>query len=280
MAHELDGKVSIVTGGARGLGRATVELFAAEGAKVVIADLLDEEGRALADKLGGSVRYMHTDVSQEAELQAVVDYAVSEFGSLQVMFNNAGISDNLFGPLLDADLSMFDKLMAINVKGVMLGTQIAGRHMAKNGGGSIINTSSISGIQAGYGFFTYRVSKSAVVNFTQTAAIELGKHLIRVNCICPGNIPSEMGTYAKPSGPGSDKAERIAKAVRDVRMGWQPLQRQGSGRDIAEGALYFACDRSAQVTGQILAIDGGATAGSPKSQIAEILAARAAIENE
>lgn len=281
MARELEGKVAIVTGGSRGLGGATVELFAEEGAKVVIADVLDDEGQALADRLGDAVRFRHTDVSQEADIQGVVDYAVSEFGGLDVMFNNAGISDNLFAPLLEADLGIFDKLMAINVKGVMLGTQIAGRHMVKNGGGSIINTSSISGIQAGSGFFTYRASKAAVVNFTKTAAIELGPQLIRVNCICPGNIPSDMGTFAKPSSPEEqDKAERIAQAVKDVRMGWQPLKRQGAGRDIAQGAVYFASDRSAQVTGQILAIDGGATAGNVKSQISEILAARAAIENE
>ncbi|MCB2073320.1 MAG: SDR family oxidoreductase [Novosphingobium sp.] len=280
MAGELAGKVAIVTGGARGLGGATVELFAEEGAKVVIADVLDDEGQALADKLGDAVRYKHTDVSQEAELQALVDFAVTEFGGLHVMFNNAGLSDNLFAPLLEADLSCFDKIMSVNVMGVMLGTQVAGRHMAKSGGGSIINTSSISGIQPGHGFFTYRASKAAVVNFTQTAAIELGPHLIRVNCICPGNIPSDMGTFAKPSGPGSDKAARIAQAVKDVRMGFQPLKRQGSGRDIAEGALYFACDRSAQVTGQIMSIDGGATAGAIKSQIDAILEAREAIENE
>lgn len=280
MASELEGKVAIVTGGARGLGAATVEVFVEEGAKVVIADLLEDEGRALADRLGDAVRFMPADVSDRDAVQALVDHAIAEFGGLHVMVNNAGITDNSVSRLLDADLDQFDKIMAVNVKGVMLGTQIAGRHMAANGGGSVINTSSISGVHAGFGFFSYRASKAAVLNFTKTAACELGEHLVRVNCICPGNIPSDMGQFAATPGLESEKAERIKQAIKDTRMNWQPLKRQGSPRDIADGMLYFASDRSAQVTGQVLSIDGGATAGDPRSQIADIMAARAAVEAE
>jgi NAD(P)-dependent dehydrogenase (short-subunit alcohol dehydrogenase family) len=170
--------------------------------------------------------------------------------------------------------------MAVNVKGVMLGTQIAARHMARHGGGSIINVSSISGVQPGFGFFNYRASKAAVINFSQTAAIELGQHLIRVNCICPGNIPTEMGTYAATGDESDDKAQRIKQAVAEVRMGWQPLKRQGSPRDIAEAALFLASDRSRQISGQVLSVDGAATAGMAKSLIGEILEARARIEGE
>ena len=278
MANELAGKVAIITGAARGLGQGMAELFVEEGAKVVIADLRDDEGEALAKSLGSAARYRRCDVSRRNEVQALVDYAVSEFGGLHAMCNNAGLSDNLFGPLLDADFAIFEKIMAVNVMGVMLGTQIAARYMAKHGGGSVINTSSISGIQPGFGFFTYRASKAAVVNFTQSAAIELGPNLIRVNCICPGNIPSEMGAYSHADDP--DKARRIREAIADVRMGYQPLKRQGSSRDIAEAALWFASDRSAQVTAQIMAVDAGATAGSPFSQIADIMAARASVEAE
>jgi NAD(P)-dependent dehydrogenase (short-subunit alcohol dehydrogenase family) len=278
MAEELAGKVAIITGGARGLGAGMAELFVAEGAKVVIADLRDEEGEALARQLGSAARFKRTDVSSREEVQALVDYAVATFGGLHALCNNAGLSDNLFGPLMDADFSMFEKVMAVNVLGTMLGTQVAARHMTRHGGGSIINTSSISGIQPGFGFFTYRASKAAVVNFTKSAAIELGPDLIRVNCICPGNIPTEMGAYAHADDP--DKARRIREAVAEVRMGYQPLKRQGSARDIAEAALWFASDRSAQVTAQIMAVDAGATAGSPFSQIADIMAARARVEAE
>ena len=278
MANELTGKVAIITGAARGLGQGMAELFVEEGAKVVIADMRDDEGEALAKTLGSAARYRRCDVSRRQEVQALVDYAVSEFGGLHALCNNAGLSDNLFGPLLDADFAVFEKIMAVNVMGVMLGTQIAARHMAKHGGGSIINTSSISGIQPGFGFFTYRASKAAVVNFTQSAAIELGPNLIRVNCICPGNIPSEMGAYAHADDP--EKGRRIREAIADVRMGYQPLKRQGSPRDIAEAALWFASDRSAQVTAQIMAVDAGATAGNPFSQIADIMAARQRAEAE
>ena len=278
MANELAGKVAIVTGAARGLGQGIAELFVEEGGQVVIADLRDDEGEALAKNLGSAARYRRCDVSSRADFQALVDYAVSEFGGLHVLVNNAGLSDNLFGSLLDADFSAFENVMAVNVMGTMLGTQIAARHMAQHGGGSVINVSSISGIQPGFGFFTYRASKAAVVNFTQSAAIELGPDLVRVNCICPGNIPTEMGAYAAAEDP--DKARRIKEAVADVRMGYQPLKRQGAPRDIAEAALWFASDRSAQVTAQIMAVDAGATAGIPFSQIADIMAARARVEAE
>ncbi|MDG2003768.1 MAG: SDR family oxidoreductase [Novosphingobium sp.] len=280
MAGELEGKVAIVTGGARGLGQGVVEVFAEEGARIIIADLLEDEGQALTASLGNVARFRRTDVSSREDMQALVDYAIAEFGDLDVMMNNAGISDNDAASVLDADFASFERIMAINVKGVMLGTQIAGRHMAKKGGGSVINTSSISGIHAGFGFFSYRASKAAVVNFTKTAACELGVHLVRVNCICPGNIPSEMGAFAATPGLEDEKASRIKQAVKDTRMNWQPLKRQGAPRDIANGALYFGSDRSAQVTGQILAIDGGATCGDSKSQIADILEARATVEAE
>lgn len=278
MANELAGKVAIITGAARGLGRGMAELFVEEGAKVVIADVRDDEGAALAKSLGSAARYRRCDVSQRDQFQALVDFAVSEFGGLNVLCNNAGLSDNLFGPLMDADFAMFEKIMAVNVLGTMQGTQIAARHMAQHGGGSVVNISSISGIQPGFGFFTYRASKAAVVNFTMSAAIELGPNLIRVNSICPGNIPTEMGTYAAADGQSDDKARRIKEAIAEVRMGYQPLKRQGAPRDIAEAALFLASDRSAQVTAQIIAVDGGATAGSPFSQIADIMAARARVE--
>jgi NAD(P)-dependent dehydrogenase (short-subunit alcohol dehydrogenase family) len=275
MSSELAGKVAIVTGGANGLGRGTVELFVQEGAKVVIADMDEKRGQEMAAGLGGAVRFKQTDVSKREQVQSLVDYAVAEFGGLHTIVNNAGVSDNYFGRLLDNDFSAFDRVMQVNVMGIMLGTQIAARHMARNGGGSIINTSSISGINAGHGFFIYRASKSGVINFTKSAAIDLGEFLIRVNCICPGNIPTDMGTYAAPA-PGMTQAdaERVQSAIRAVRMGRQPLKRQASPSDVAQTALFLASDRSRQITGQVIAVDGGATAGDARSQIKEILEAR------
>jgi NAD(P)-dependent dehydrogenase (short-subunit alcohol dehydrogenase family) len=255
VAGELAGKVAIVTGGARGLGQGMVELFVEEGAQVIIADLREEEGTALAETLGNAVRFRKTDISKREEVQALVDLAVAEFGGLHAMVNNAGLTDNSFDSFLDADFAQFESIMAVNVLGAMLGTQIAARHMAANGGGSVINISSISGIHAGFGFFSYRASKAAVV-------------------------PSEMGAFAHTDGLVDDKAARIKQAVNDTRMNWQPLKRQGNPRDIANATMFLASDRSAQMTGQIIAVDGGATAGDPRSQIADILQARAAAEAE
>ena len=278
MSQELAGKAAIITGGANGLGRGTVELFVEEGARVVIADLDEARGQQLADRLGPATRFKRTDVSRREDVQAVVDFTIAEFGGLHIMNNNAGLPDQSFGPMLDHDFAQFDRIMQVNLLGVMLGTQIAGRHMARQGAGSIINTSSIGGVNAGWGFTMYRAAKAAVINFTKLAAIELGPQLVRVNCLCPGNILTEMAAYAAPEpGMSETEVERLHAAINAVRMSRQPLKRQGSPRDIAETALFLASDRSQQMTGQVLSVDGGATAGDPRSVVAELLAARAEV---
>src|SRR3954452_24030155 len=187
MPGELDGKVAIVTGGAGGLGKATVELFVKEGASVVIADVHVDAGEELADALGDAAEFKHTDVTHADQIQAAVDLAVEHFGGLHVMFNNAGVGSALTA-FLDDDFSDFERVMGINVLGVMLGSQRAARHMRANGGGSIINNSSIGGITAGAGVVTYRASKAAVIHFTKSIATELGQFGIRVNCIAPAHI--------------------------------------------------------------------------------------------
>jgi NAD(P)-dependent dehydrogenase (short-subunit alcohol dehydrogenase family) len=277
VSNELAGKVAIITGGANGIGRATVEVFLQEGAQVVIADLDEERGNRLSTALGPAARFKRTDVSKREDVQALVDYTLAEFGALHVMFNNAGVTDNSHGSLLDNDFAPFERVMRVNVLGVMLGTQIAARHMVKHGGGSIINTSSIGGVKSGHGFPIYRSAKAGVIQFTKSAAIELGPHLVRVNCICPGNIPTDLGTFQTPEpGMTQEQAERIHRAVRGVRMNYQPLKRQGQPSDIGNAAMFLASDRSLQITGQMLAVDGGATAGDVQSQIEDILEARAA----
>jgi NAD(P)-dependent dehydrogenase (short-subunit alcohol dehydrogenase family) len=274
---ELSNKVAIVTGGANGLGRRTAEMFVQEGAQVVLADLDEARGNAAATALGAAARFRRADVSKRDEVQGLVDYALAQFGGLHVMLNNAGISDLGYGRFLDQDFAQFERVMNVNVLGVMLGTQIAARYMARHGGGSIINTASIAAVKAGFGFPIYRAAKASVIHFTQSAAIELGGSLIRVNCICPGNIPSDMGTFATPEpGMSQAQAERIRHAVRKVRMSHQPLQRQGQADDIGHAAIFLGSDRALQVTGQIICVDGGASIGDTHSQIAAIMAARQA----
>jgi len=247
MAQELSGKVAIVTGGASGLGRATVELFVEEGAKVVIADVDAARGEELASNLGSAAAFKRTDVANADAVQALVDFAVARFGGLHVMFNNAGISGSMSFRFLDDELNDFHRVMAVNLFGVMVGSQRAARHMVRHGGGSIINTSSIAGINAGGGVMTYRASKAAVIHFTRSLAMDLADHGIRVNCIAPGLIPTDIASF--------DRAP-VMRAI-------QPLKRQGQPRDVANAALFLASERSAQTTGMVLPVDGGITVGAP-----------------
>jgi NAD(P)-dependent dehydrogenase (short-subunit alcohol dehydrogenase family) len=274
MSQELSGKVAIVTGGASGIGRATVELFVEEGAKVVVADIDAARGEELVATLGGMTRFKRTNVANAEEIQALVDFAVAQFGRLDIMFNNAGIGGINANRFIDDELNDFQQVMNINLLGVMLGSQRAARYMAKHGGGSIINTTSISALKAGFGVMTYRTSKAAVVHFTKCIAIDFAEYNVRVNCIAPGNIPTEM-LAASGQDLTPDVAVRVKTAIKEVRMSGQPLKRQGAARDVANAALYLASDRSAHVTGLVLPVDGGITAGDPINLNKLIMEARA-----
>jgi NAD(P)-dependent dehydrogenase (short-subunit alcohol dehydrogenase family) len=258
--NELTGKVAVVTGGASGIGRATVERFVAEGARVVIADVERERGEELAAALGADAVYQPTDVAEPDQVRELVALAVDRFGGLDVMFNNAGISGTFHRRFFDDDFADFHRIMAVNVLGVMLGTQFAARHMAENGGGSIINTSSIGGIQAGGGVTSYRASKAAVIHFTKSAAIELAHWEIRVNCIAPGNIPTPL-LRSSATDVDAEAIGRFEAAIRQQMRDDRPLKREGTPEDIAQAALYFASDRSRYVTGTVLPVDGGTVAG-------------------
>ncbi len=245
-AGELDGKVAIVTGGAAGIGRATVERFVAEGARVVIADIDVDGGSALADELGDAARFHPTDVSDAEQVQAVVDAAVEHFGGLHVMFNNAGVGSGMT-PFLHDDLRGFRREMDVNVFGTMVGSQRAARHMKEHGGGVIINNSSIAGIDGGPGLVTYRTIKAAVIHFTKVIATDLGPYGIRVNCVAPGHIKTAITNY------------EIDPIVRYT----QPLQRTGRPEEAAHAVVFLASDKAAHISGAVLTVDGGATAGMP-----------------
>src|SRR3954466_1169482 len=238
---ELDGKVAIVTGGARGQGAAEARFFAREGATVVITDVLDEIGEQTAGELGCD--YVHLDVSSEAEWQSVVDGVVARHGRLDILMNNAG----LFCPaqMLNPSTEMWNQTVAINQTGVFFGMRTVARAMITAGnGGSIINTSSIAGLEGGFGATAYVATKHAVTGMTKVVAKEVGKHGIRVNSIHPGAIMTEM----------------IADMVnsREERMiSHQPIKRLGTPEDIAEMALFLASDRSSYCTGQQFTVDGG-----------------------
>ena len=257
MTAELAGKVAVVTGGASGIGRATAELFVAEGARVVIGDVDVDAGVQVADDLGPAAAFVRADVSDADDVQALVDTAVERFGGLHVMFNNAGIGSS-FARLLDNDLSDFARVMQVNLFGVIVGTQRAARHMAANGGGSVINNASLAGLSPGAGVITYRASKAAVVHFSKSAAIDLAEYDVRVNCVAPAHIATGITNYD------------MAPVIRLT----QPLQRQGVAGDVANAVLYLASDRAAYVTGVVLPVDGGTAAGPPANQLREILRPR------
>jgi NAD(P)-dependent dehydrogenase (short-subunit alcohol dehydrogenase family) len=248
-AQELEGKVAIVTGGAGGIGRATAELLVAEGASVVIGDVDAEEGRAVAHRIGKSAAFQQTDVSDADQVQALVDFSVDRFGRLDIMFNNAGIGSPLKRFLPD-DLQDFSRIMNVNLFGVIVGSQRAARYMKDHGGGCIINNASIAAINAGTGMISYRASKAAIAHASKCMAIDLAPYGIRVNCLTPAHIRTGITTYEM--GP-------ILKYM-------QPLEREAQPEDVANAVVWLSSDRAAQVTGIVLPIDGGTTAGPPYAQ--------------
>jgi NAD(P)-dependent dehydrogenase (short-subunit alcohol dehydrogenase family) len=260
MTDELAGKVAIVTGGASGLGEGLARRFAAEGAKVLIADVDRDGGAALAADIGANALFVEADVSDIDQVSGLVTTAVDRFGGLHVMANNAGVSGTMHFRLLDDDLADFHKVMSVNLLAVMAGTRDAARHMKDNGGGSIINVTSIGGILAGGGVMTYRASKAAVIQFTKSAAIELAHYEIRVNAIAPGNIRTGI-VRKSATGEDLEKLEEFEAKIRQQMRDDRPLKREGTVEDVAEAALYFATDRSRYVTGTVLPVDGGTVAG-------------------
>lgn len=257
MAGQLDGKVAIVTGGASGIGRATVQLFVQEGARVVIADIDEDAGPAAARAIGGGTLFRRTDVSKAADVEAVVAHAVDKFGRLDVMFNNAGVVAQAAHPvdILDEEFTGNDREIAVDVYGPLYGVKYAGRAMAKQKSGSIINTASTAGTGFGHGILLYRIAKAAVINLTMNAAVALGGRGIRVNCISPGPIATPI--LSTSMGISEKKAQELTQAAFDMMLDLQPLKRLGQPEDIAKAALFLASDASAQVTGINLPVTGG-----------------------
>lgn len=274
MAKELSHKVAIVTGGASGIGRATAQHFLSEGARVVIADVNRDDGEAVADALGDDCVFRYADVARREDLVDLVSFTTEHFGALHIMFNNAGISGQMVPSLLDEDFADFESIVRVDLLGVMLGTQIAARYMKDHGGGSVINTTSIGGLYAGRTVLTYRAAKAGVVHFTKSAAIDLGEHGIRVNCIAPGGIPTPLLTVATGDARPQTGDGEIADALRGIIAEDRPLNRAGSAIDIADAAVFLGSDRSRYITGIVLPVDGGMTAGNPRNGLPTIMEQR------
>jgi NAD(P)-dependent dehydrogenase (short-subunit alcohol dehydrogenase family) len=263
VVSRLAGKVALVTGGASGIGEATVRLFVAEGASVVIADLQDERGGRVAGELGARAAYAHADVSREADVQAAVEAAVRRFGRLDCIFNNAGYG-GVGGRIAEIPVEGFDETLGVLLRGVFLGMKHAAPVMRRQGGGSIISTASIAGLRTGLGPHVYSAAKAAVIHLTRSVAMELGEHNIRVNCICPGGIATPI--FGKGLGLSPERAEEIVPLMKGVLENLQPIKRAGLPEDIAQAALWLASDDSTFVNGHALVVDGGLSGGRSWSE--------------
>ena len=263
---KLDGKVAVITGGASGIGDATVRLFVQEGCRVVIADVQDDRGARLAAELGKSASYLHADVSEETHVSGAIAHAVSRFGRLDCLFNNAG-AGGVTGPIEEIAADGFDRTMGVLLRGVFLGMKHAAPIMKRQGGGSIISTASVAGLQAGYGPHVYSAAKAAVVHLTRSVAMELGESGVRVNCICPGGIATPI--FGSALGLAGPEADRVAELMKTLLATRQPIQRAGLPEDIARAALWLASEESSFVNGHALIVDGGLSGGRMWSVVQE-----------
>lgn len=248
MADRLKDKIAIVTGGARGMGEATVRLFVNEGASVVIADRLSDAGEALAAELGERAHFEFLDVSDEQGWQNLLARTLERFGRIDALVNNAGVVS--FGGIDSIEAAEFDRVFAVNVKGPLLGMKHVGRAMRDAGRGSIVNISSVDGLRGVNAVALYSSSKWAVRGLTKSAAMEFGPDGVRVNSVHPGGIDTPMGNPQGQSG-----AERNANYDR------VPLQRIGEPHEVATASLFLCSDEASYITGAELAVDGGWAAG-------------------
>ncbi len=238
----LAGRTAIITGGASGIGAATVRLFIEEGARVLIADTQTERGEELASQLGDAAAFRRVDVTRDDDVRGVVEDAVKRWDRLDCIFNNAGFGGAL-GSIETTTVEEFDITFDVLLKGVFLGIKHASPVMRAQGGGSIINTASVAGLKTGESPHLYSVAKAAVIHLTRSVALELGEHGIRVNCICPGIV-------ATPLAAGSPKVDDAGlKKFADALAKAQALGRVGQPEDIARAALWLASDESSWITG-------------------------------
>lgn len=245
---ELEGKVAIITGAGSGMGRASASVFVREGAQVMAVDVSGDE-QETAEELGSSVLPRHCDVTDEAEVAATFDAALSEFGRVDAVLNVAGIAAGV--PFLDFTDADYERILGVNLKGVLFGTKYGIKALLSSGGGAVVNWSSIGGLNASVGTSLYGISKAGVISLTKSAAIEYGPQGIRANVICPGLIETAMS-----GGPGV--AERMPHL-----LDRQAIKRAGQPEEVAELASFLASNRASLITGAVIPIDGGTMARLP-----------------
>lgn len=251
MGAQLEGRLAVITGAATGIGRATAELFAREGARVVVGDLNDRDGAATAARIasaGGQAWYVHVDVSDARQMEHLMSESARLMGGIDIIVNNAGIQRS--GAVTEFDEAEWDALMRVNPRSNFLGAKYGVPYLRARGGGAIVNTASIAGLKGGPGMTAYSASKGAIVAFTRALAAELAKDRIRVNCICPGWIDTPFNDPAIRFMGGREQQESFVRLT-------VPMGRQGTPEEVAGAFLFVASDAASYLTAQALVIDGG-----------------------
>lgn len=258
----LDGKVTVITGAASGIGAATAALFVAEGARVVIGDTQVDIGEETAGRLGDAAAFRRCDVTKEADVAGLVEEATRRWGRLDCIYNNAGFGGAL-GPIESISEDDFDLTFDVLLKGVFFGMKHAAPVMKAQQSGSIISTASVAGLETGNAGHLYNVGKAGVIHLTKSVANELAEENVRVNCICPGFIATPLAAGKPISVAGREAADARVDKMRRSGTDAQPMKRIGEPTDIARAALYLACDDSEWVTGTAMVVDGGFRTGRP-----------------
>ncbi|MFT4397626.1 glucose 1-dehydrogenase [Gordonia lacunae] len=268
----LDGKVAVVTGAASGIGAATAALLAARGARVVVTDIDDDRAMAVAASLGDRAVHLHADVTREDDVAAAVGAAVTHFGRLDAMINNAGRVGN-WTYVADTSAEDWDSAFAVLARSAFFGTKHASRVMRDQGSGTIVNVSSVAGVRTGFGPHPYGAAKAAVLALTRSAARELAEFGIRVNAVTPGGVATRI--VGSGAGLDGDDLDASVETVRRGLASFQPVPRAGEGEDIAGAIGYLVSDDASFVTGQNMIVDGGLTLGKawPRNYRAEADAA-------
>ena len=257
MTDRFKGKVAVITGAGSGIGAATARRFASEGATLVLSDMNEETGKAVANELAAKA-FVTTDVSVAAEVEALMREAVDRAGALDIVFNNAGIG--CYGKAPDLDLEVWKKVIEVDLHGVFYGCKYAIEHFRRSGGGVIVNTASISGLFGDYGLAAYNAAKGGVVNLTRAVAIDHARENIRVNCVCPGPIDT----------PLLQPVLAVPKAVEGYRDAI-PMGRVGKPEEIAAAVAFLASDDASYITGQALVVDGGVTSATGQISFSRLI---------
>jgi NAD(P)-dependent dehydrogenase (short-subunit alcohol dehydrogenase family) len=252
------GRVAVVTGGASGIGEASVRRFVAAGARVVCADVRDDRGRRLAAELGPACTYRHADVSVERDVAALVADALARHGRIDCLFSNAGVAGP-DDPIAATAADTWDAMVGVLLRGAYLGMRFAAPSMIARRSGCILSTAGVAGLRAGLGSHACAAAQAGVIQLTRSVALELAGHGVRVNCLCPGGIASPL--LASALGQAPEEADLGPSRLRPLLARMQPLARAGEAEDVAEAALWLASDAASFVTGQALVVDGGLSAG-------------------